>query len=122
MEINELVFHNKLRDLQRQLSKKYFRLIIPRPSDYDTDKWLEEYKEFAESVHEEMDKLNEILNLVQPSSLESVLSLFIHLYGDEMIDMINAKNRSFPPPCPPMYGRTVKKPDLKAESTAVEQP
>ena len=118
MEINELVFYERLSDIQRRLSQEYFSLSTPRPADYDKEKFLEEYKEFAVAVHEETNKLKAVLDLVQPNSLESVLGLFLRLYGDELVEAINSKNRIFP--SPPMYGHTVKKPDPKAGSTAVE--
>jgi len=118
MEINELVFYDRLCNIQKRLLDRYFRVTALRPKDYDKEKRLEEYGEFAEYVYGELVKLNELLGLVQPDPLESALSLFMGLFKDELIETINAKNRTFP--LPPTYGRTVKKPDLKAESTAVE--
>jgi len=98
MEINEPVFYDRLREIESRITNLYFSIILPRPKDYDKEKLLEDYRKFGEAVHEETVKLNDILSLVQPNTLDFAISLFMNLFKDEIAEAANAKNRTFPRP------------------------
>ena len=77
MNVDELVFYNRLREIEKNIRNAHNRLIVPRSADFDKEEILKEYKEFASLVESEIKVLSEMLILVQPDLFETLLGIVL---------------------------------------------
>lgn len=124
MELNELAFYERLKEIRDSIQAKTNRIMLPRApliAENLPDR-IKEYQECVLSVYEETRKLDELLELAQPSSMETALSVFLAAFHDEIQDILRGAERYFnkPPSCPP-YIPVVGKPLHKGEPAEGEQ-